>query len=41
MPTEAREKVREYPAHVITNVRDPSENGGNPAFAHPDLSEDT
>ena len=27
--------VREYPALVITDVRDLSKNSGNPAFAHP------
>ena len=29
--------VRDIPAHVITDVRDPSKNSGNPAFAHLNL----
>ena len=29
--------VREYPALVITDVRDLNKNSGNPAFAHPNL----
>ena len=32
--------VREYPALVITDARDLSENSGNPAFAHPNLCPD-
>ena len=32
--------VREYPALVITDVRDLSKNSGNPAFVHPNLCPD-
>ena len=32
--------VREYPALVITDARDLSENSGNLAFAHPNLCPD-
>ena len=29
--------MREFPPHVITDVRDQSKNNGNPAFAHPNM----